>query len=1081
MSRAVNNRIIVVLVTALKDEYDQVLAVEAGAIGQRWVQAPGLDGRLVATRRFRAADGGTLEIIATWATEMGGVITASLATSLIEKYNPHCISMCGICAGRRGKVSLGDVIFGERLWTYDLGKTVVETAPDGKPVERFFGDMFQYRLPERWKQRVQAYKVGEADWLELRPLPLQTQGEWVLLRLFCEEDPQTHSDRKTACPDWTDAIAYLRRKKHLKKSGLSLTRKGKALAEELRLVYVDGLPRPEDFQVHLAPIGTGSQVIEDPNIFERLSSSMRKVLGLEMEASAIGAVGDLKEVPAIVAKGVSDYADEKDDRFRKFAARASAECLIGFMRASLPRLVRVRHPSAASIQGSDTSAARSDQERLGRGQPNLLPRDIVSFTGRTSQLDDLIQELAPKWDSPHPTAVAIDAIDGMAGIGKTALAVHLAHLITPDYPDAQLFIDLHGYTPGRLPVTPAAALDRLLRALGIPPSRIPEDLDERAALWRSEIAGMRALIVLDNANSHEQVRPLLPGVPGSCVVITSRRRLAGLEGIRELALDVLPKKEAIALFRRIVGQVCSQSTDQTVGRLVHLCGYLPLAIQLVGNRWRNRASWRIEDLLKRLTDARTRLSAISAESIEIATAFEVSYKNLNGAQRQLFRRLGLHPGIDITTEAAAVLLGCDVNTAEKLLDDLFDHSLINEPERARYRFHDLLRDYARQQATTEESLPERSASQLRLLHYYLCTINEADSILDPHRRRFDIGLVSASVPMPAINDHRSAHRWLEAERLNALACVRLAAENGENLIVCQLASVLAHFMFSTGYNRESYDLHRQAWEAAKKISDPSWEASALTDLGRSCQAAGDFEHALEFFGQALKLWVIVDNKDGRARTLNGIGFTLERTGDYEKALTHLDEALGIRRAIKDSYGEAHVLNAMGAVHWRLQQYDEALMHFDAALSIRRKIKDRYGEARTVNNIGFTHQRLGDYGEATKWLNEALKIASDLGDRNSEAVTLNNLSYTFGPAGSISEGLEYAWRGLETARMIGSLYEEGRALDAMAKCEALQADMEAANRHWEAALLIFEKIGVPEAHEVRISISRTSLDKRPQPA
>lgn len=1071
MSRASKSPIVVVLIAALKDEYDQVLAVEAGAAEGRWREGPGLDGRLVATRRFRASMGNTLEVITTWATEMGGVATAALATSLIEKYNPQCISMCGICAGRRGKLSLGDVIFADRLWTYDTGKLVVEQGPNGERVERFYGDMFQHRLPERWKQRVEAYKVADALWLNLRPRPLQLQAEWLLLRLRAGDNPQAHPDRENACPDWADTIAHLRRKGLLKKTGLSLTHRGAARAQELNLLYVNGPLEPEDFRVHLAPIATGSRVVEDPDIFDRLSESMRKVLGLEMEASALGAVGDLKEVPVIIAKGVSDFADEKDDRFRKFAARASAECLLGFLRTNMPALLSGRNHQPTPQQKSGYARiAPVDNERLGRAQPNLLPRDLVTFTGRSEQLEGLVSELMPERDSPYPTAVAIDAIDGMPGIGKTALAVHVAHLITPDYPDAQLFIELHGYTPGRKPVSPAAALDRLLRALGVPPTRIPEDLDERAALWRSEVAGLRAVIVLDNANSHEQVRPLLPGVPGSCVIITSRRRLASLEGIRELSLDVLTESEAVSLFRRIAGEACIRAGDDAVGEVVRLCGHLPLAIQLVGNRWRHRPSWGIKDLLEKLTDARTRLQVMSAESVEIATAFHLSYRSLSAEQGQLFRRLGLHPGTDITPEAAAVLMECSVAKAERLLDELFDHSLINEPERARYRFHDLLRDYARVRVIEEESPAEREAGQLRLLRYYLYSVDAADRILDPHRRRVDIGPAPVGLPLPIINDHRAALRWLEGERLNALACAQLAVEKGEHLIICQLAHALSLFLSSAGYSRDSYELHHQASEAAKKLGDLSLEASALTDLAHSCQVAGNFERALELFKRAIELWTYVDDDDGRARALNGIGFTLERTGDYKEALVCLDEALRIRRATRDSYGEAHVLNAMGAVHWRMHEYTEALSHFNIALSIRREIGDRYGEARTVNNIGFTYQRQRNYEEAAKWLKEALAIARDLGDRDSEAVTLNNLGYTLGPAGDFPTALDYASRGLEIARIIGSLYEEGRALDAMARCAEGQGNTAAASRHWQAALLIFEKAGVPEAEELRVILS-----------
>lgn len=1053
--------IVVILVTALRDEYEQVLKVDEGAIDRRWQEGPGLDDRLVGTRRFRTASGIPLQVVATWATEMGGVATAALATSLIDKYHPQCISMCGICAGRSGKLSLGDVIFADRLWSYDTGKLVVEVGPNGERVEHFSGDTFQYRLPERWKQRVEAYKVGDAKWLKLRPLSLQSQAEWLLIRLLDQDDPRGHKDRKSACPDWASTISYLRKKNLLKKTGLSLTQKGVSVATDLALLHPEGLPHPEEFRFHLAPIATGNQVVEDPAIFERLAISMRKVLGVEMEASALGAVGDLKEVPVIVAKGVSDFASDKDDRFRTFASRASAECLIRFLRGNLPELLR--HPSAALGKGINNEILRE--------RPNLLPRDVATFTGRTAHLRRLINELTPKSKtSTHSPAVAIDAIDGMAGIGKTALAVHVAHRIAPYYPDAQLFIELHGYTPGREPVTAGDALDRLLRALGVPPARIPEDLDERAALWRAEIAGLRALVVLDNANSHEQVRSLLPGLPGCCVLITSRRRLASLEGVRQLSLDLLPEKEAVALFRRIVGGGTRVSVSaDALRRLVKLCGYLPLAIQLVGNRWRHRPAWSLEDLMEKLADTSTRLKVISAESVEIATAFELSYKGLNTHQQRLFRRLGLHPGIDITPEAAAALTNEEIRRVEGWLDELFDHSLINEPERARYRFHDLLRDYARDRAAQEESRAERNSAEIRLLEYYVKSLDFADRLLEPHRRRLNLGQTTTPPPGSRPNNHREAFLWLEAERLNALACARLAAEMGENLIVWKLADRLAHFLLNSGYNADAFELHQAAWTAAKAIGDLRLEASSLTDLAQSCQASGKFEIALKYFGQSLELWVRAEDDEGRARTLTGIGFTLERTGEYKEALVNLNEALRIRRVTLDAYGEGHVLNTIGAVYWRLHEYAKALHNFHKALLIRRDIKDRYGEARTVNNIGFTYQRLGKYKKARKWLLDALAIAQDLGDRNSEAVTLNNLGYTLEREGDFQAALSYAKKGLETARIIGSLYEEGRAMDAMARCAAGNGDKKTAKEYWKSAINLFEKAGVPEAKDLQLTL------------
>lgn len=1067
MAQSSDTTINVVIVTALKDEYDQVLAVESGAIDPKWYEGQGRDGRLVATRKFHAASGQVLQAIVTWATEMGGIAAAAIATSMIEKYNPCCLAMCGICAGRREKVSLGDVIFADRLWAYDQGKLVVEVGKDGKRLELFSGDIFQYRLPDSWKQRVEAYKIEAPEWLELRPLSLLHQADWLMLQLSVGNNPREHPEREKRCPDWIITIDYLRKKGFIKRTGLQLTFRGRTRAEELELLHIDGLPPPDSFRIHLAPIATGSRVVEDPDIFNRLSISMRKVLGIEMEASAIGAVGDLKDIPVIVAKAVSDFADEKDDRVRRFAARASAECLIGFMQKYLPELIS-KDDYSVSLRSelSNSSPEKTNNDSLLTQRCNILPRDIATFTGRFSQVEVLIEALKPRVDGSTPLAVAINAIDGMPGIGKTALAVHVAHRIASMYPDAQLFLDLHGYTPGREPVAPAGALDSLLRALGIPPSRIPETLDERSALWRSEIAQRRAIVVLDNANSHEQVRPLLPGHPSSCVLITSRKKLNSLEGVHDLSLDVLSPNEAVSLFQNLVGDRCSNSDIESVQKVVGLCGHLPLAIQLVGNRWRHRRSWHITDVLAKLENTRTRLQVFSAESIEVATAFELSYNELDSRQQKLFRRLGLHPGVDITPQAAAVLLQCSYDEAEQLLDTLFDHSLVSEPERARYKLHDLLRDYARDLARTVEPSAKQYEAQLRLLTYYLHAVDSADRVLDPHRHRSGTYLSNLSVPETSFEDYRHAFNWLQIERINILACAQLSLDRGLLENACSFGQALAHFLLRAGYYNESYHIHTQSYQAAKTLKDAVLEAQALTNLAQSCHAVGQFDQAKDLFQQALQLWSSTSDQDGCARTLSGLGFTLERTGMYHEALSNLDAALKIRRITGDSYGEAHVLNAVGAVYWRLHEYSQALASFNLALSIRRNIGDRNGEARTVNNIGFTYQRLERYDEAQAWLNEALAIARDLRDRDLEIVTLNNLGYTLGSCGKWDDGVQFAVMGLELAQSIGALYEEGRALDALARCAVGQSKIEAATIYWKDALLVFEKAGVPEAGKIR---------------
>ncbi|ASF46378.1 effector-associated domain EAD1-containing protein [Methylovulum psychrotolerans] len=319
----------VMLICALKDEYDQVLQVTNGLVNP-WHEHSDANGWLVADASFATPSGNPLTIRATHASYMGREQVQAFASKLINDNPASCIAMSGICAGRRGKVDLGDVIFAERLWSYDVGKTTIENGE-----QRFQGDMLQYRPSTLWVQRMQHFNITpDTDWLTLRPqLSYEYQEDWVLLRRLADDsNPSLHPDCHKECPDWSEVLKRLWQKTWLEKP-LVLTETGRKRAEELQLLHPLGLPKPASFNIHTAPITTGATVTEDPKLFDRLADSMRKVLGIEMEASSLGALGDIHDIPVLVAKGVSDFGDAfKDDRYRPFAARASAECLIALLR-----------------------------------------------------------------------------------------------------------------------------------------------------------------------------------------------------------------------------------------------------------------------------------------------------------------------------------------------------------------------------------------------------------------------------------------------------------------------------------------------------------------------------------------------------------------------------------------------------------------------------------------------------------------------------------------------------------------------------------------------------------------------------
>ena len=355
----------VLLICALKDEYDQVLKVTDGLQDSGWNEHPLASGWIVADASFATTSGGTLRIRATHASHMGREQVQAVTSKLIHEQPARCIAMSGICAGRRGKVSLGDVIFAERLWSYDSGKITVES---GK--EKFQGDPIQYNPDKVWAQRMQhvSSPPPSTPWLGLRPkLPLEHQEDWTLLRLLAGEDPRQHPDFNSACPIWSDVLPRLWTRKWLEKP-LTLTATGRQHAEELQLLHPVTRPAPPGFGIQVAPMATGAAVSEDEGIFPRLADSMRKVLGIEMEASALGALGEVHCIPVVVAKGVSDYGDPfKDDRYREFAARASAELLISFLRNAADLLPMQNTPTGlASVSVSSPASV------------NSIPADLIS-------------------------------------------------------------------------------------------------------------------------------------------------------------------------------------------------------------------------------------------------------------------------------------------------------------------------------------------------------------------------------------------------------------------------------------------------------------------------------------------------------------------------------------------------------------------------------------------------------------------------------------------------------------------------------------------------------------------------------
>jgi tetratricopeptide (TPR) repeat protein len=479
-----------------------------------------------------------------------------------------------------------------------------------------------------------------------------------------------------------------------------------------------------------------------------------------------------------------------------------------------------------------------------------LRADTAAFTGRSDQIEKITRALS---GSPG-TVVTIHAIDGMPGVGKTALAVHAGHLLAGQFPDGQLFVDLHAYSVDYRPVDPAEALAGLLRAAGVPPGQIPDGLEERAARWRDQLAGRRVLLVLDDAASAEQVVPLLPGSADCMVLVTSRRRLTRLRrdyGAWTMSLDTLPATEAVTLFTRVAGRPVAGAGQDAAGRLVRLCGYLPLAITILAAALEPAAA--PADLLADLEAAQDGLAGIDAQlgdqGLGVAAAFDLSYQALATEARRVLRLLAVTPGADLDAYATAALTGLSVMAARQQLAGLHAHRLIDQPTYGRYRLHDLITDYARARTTAGE----RGPAIERLLDYYQHAAAEADRRLARHSRPGRRTGSPSRAEIPGFSSQEYAAAWLRAERANLLACISHTRHDQQPARLADLTASLAALLWLDGPWTQGIGLHSDALAASRELADRSGEAYTLSELGDLRLRTGDYPQAVRLLEQSLSI------------------------------------------------------------------------------------------------------------------------------------------------------------------------------------------------------------------------------------
>jgi len=814
---------------------------------------------------------------------------------------------------------------------------------------------------------------------------------------------------------------------------------------------------------------------------------------------------ELAEVAGLSARSVSDL----ERGINRTAHKDTALLLAGALNLAGP--VRERFVAAARGRGpaADVLAARGGGPRaFAAAATRALPRDIAAFTGRQAELARLIGAIDAL--AAAGGVVGIHAVGGMAGVGKTTFAVHAAHQLAGAFPDGQFFLPLHAHTAGHRPVDPADALASLLLTAGVAAAQIPPGLEARAGRWRDQVADKKILLLLDDAASSEQVRPLLPGSGGSLVLVTSRRRLSALDETTAISLDTLALGEAAGLLVRLAGRAGPGPADPAVAELTRLCGYLPLAIGMVARQLHHHPAWSPAGRAAELAAAVDRLELMATENLSVAAAFNLSYADLTPGQQRLFRRLGLHPGTDIDGYAAAALDGTDLSAACRGLEGLYDQYLLTELAQGRYRMHDLIREHARALAGRLDPDDDRDGATARLLDYYQHTAARAGALLARQTRPAPApadGAVPAAVP--GLADPEQALEWARAERASLLACLDYAAETSRHARVVALTAGLAGLLRRDGPWADAITRHTAAVQAARHLGDRLGQAGALNDLGdvrwitgdypaaaqvleqalglyrdlgdRLGQAnaltnlgvarslTGDYPAAAQVLEQALRLYRDLGDRLGQANALRYLGVARRMTGDYPAAAQAQEQALGIYRDLGDRLGQAWALTFLGPVRRATGDYPAAVQAYEQALGIFRDLGDRLGEAWALRYLGVVRRATGDYPAAAQAQEQALGILRDIGNRAGQGEALNETGTLHRIGGDLAQAERCHQQALDLARAITSPWDEAHALAGLGRCALAAGHATQAGALLQQALEIFQRIGAPDAPDLRAEL------------
>jgi tetratricopeptide (TPR) repeat protein len=683
--------------------------------------------------------------------------------------------------------------------------------------------------------------------------------------------------------------------------------------------------------------------------------------------------------------------------------------------------------------------------------PAHLPAAPAGFTGRERQLkrlDELLVEAG--------RGLRVVVVSGMAGVGKTALAVHWGQRVRDRFPDGQLYVNLRGYASSS-PVRPVAALAGFLQALGVAAEQVPVEPEPAAAQYRSLLADRRMLVVLDNASSIEQVRPLLPGGSGCLVLVTSRERLAGLvalEGAGHLDLAVLDPGEAGELLAWVVGAQRVEAEPAAVAELARWCGFLPLALRVAAANLALHPQRRIAAQAAQLAGG-DRLAALAVDQDEqtaVRVAFDHSYTGLPAEARRLFRLLGLVPGPHVTADAAAALGGTTRAEASRLLNRLASAHLMDQPAPGRYTLHDLVRLYAADRAEHEETTEDRQAATERLFDWYLQTADAAGRLLNPETLR--LPPLEEAAPQPArFDDHQQALAWLDDQRPNLLAAVQHAAEHGLRPVAWRLADTLRGYYYLRMYTLDWLVVAGAGLAAAEAGEDLPAQAAAEHSLADLHRRIGQFQRAIEHYTRASTRSQQAGWLEGQTSTLGGLGTTYFHLGRLPESAEHFTQALALASKHGQTTRQAARLGNLGLVYWLQGRLQQAADQHTQALALSRQLGSRRNEAVGLANLGESYHSLGRFDDALGCLTTALALHRELGDRGGEAEALCVLAAVHRDAGRHRHALESAQAAVALSRDTGERPTEASAMATLATVHGCAAQYAQAIDHHQQALAL----------------------------